>query len=62
MIILLIICLNTFILTEELQYGVKIRNIKAGSAVLKADNLYDPENNLGKISFNVKTNKVMLIK
>ena len=34
MIILFIICINSFILTEELQYGVKIRNIKAGSAVL----------------------------
>jgi len=59
MIILFIICINTFILTEELQYGVKIRNIKAGSAVLKFDNLYDSKNNLGKISFNVKTNKII---
>ena len=59
MIIIFIICINWLVLTEEIQYGVKIRNIGAGVAVLKFDNLYDSKKNIGEISFNVKTNKII---
>ena len=44
---------------EELYYTVKIGNIGAGSAILKYQDSYNNNKELAKISFNIKTNKLI---